>query len=168
MIIINFPFPQQSKDKLIIRLVFCLSGPGIRQQPNAVLSLQYWLQQTFTHPWKGLRISESGKLLHVESEIQLQESGILLTTRIQNSTSTDKGCRIQYLTSGIHDVESRIQDCLRFPYMGRILQVSLRLILGTQCLPFLWQIYHVPFKKLYLCCYLQCLRKLYLIGKGQN
>ena len=28
--------------------------------------------------------------------------------------------RIQYLVSAIHDVESRIQDCLGFPFMGRM------------------------------------------------
>lgn len=35
-------------------------------------------------------------------------------SRIQNPTFTDK-----YLKSGIHSVESRIQDCPGLPYMGR-------------------------------------------------
>ena len=43
-----------------------------------------------------------------ESRIQNPES------RIQNPTFTDK-----YLKSGIHSVESRIQDCPGLPYMGR-------------------------------------------------
>ena len=34
--------------------------------------------------------------------------------RIQNPSFTDK-----YLESGIHSVESRIQDCPGLPYMGR-------------------------------------------------
>ena len=33
-------------------------------------------------------------------------------------SSTDKESEIQYLESGIHGVESRIQDCLRFLHMG--------------------------------------------------
>ena len=64
-------------------------------------------------PCKGIRIPESGKFWLVESGIQLKESGIPLTIRIQNPTST---VRIQYLESGIHGVEFRIQDCLGFPY----------------------------------------------------
>ena len=55
-------------------------------------------------PLKGIRIQESGKILQVES-------GILT--------------EIHYLESGIHGVESRIQDCLRFPYMGRTERVSI-------------------------------------------
>ena len=46
---------------------------------------------------KGIRIAESGKFLLVESGIlglesgiQLKESGIILTTGIQNPSSTDK------------------------------------------------------------------------------
>ena len=54
----------------------------------------------------------------LESRIQFKESGILLTIEIQNPSSTDKDSRIQYLESGIQDVESRIQDCLGFPYKG--------------------------------------------------
>ena len=54
----------------------------------------------------------------LESGIQFKESGILLTIGIQNPSSTDKDSRIQYLESGIQDVESRIQDCLGFPYKG--------------------------------------------------
>ena len=46
-----------------------------------------------------------------ESGIQLKESGILLTIGIWNPNSTDKESEIQHL-------ESRIQDCLRLPYMG--------------------------------------------------
>ena len=85
-----------------------------------------WLPQKVVHEkldWlmcfasrKGIRIPESWAL---ESGLQLKESGIPLTIRIQNPSSTDKETRIQYLESGIESVESRIQDCLRFRYMGQ-------------------------------------------------
>ena len=37
---------------------------------------------------------------------------------IRNPSSTDKESRIQYLKSGIHGVETRVQDRLGFLYMG--------------------------------------------------
>ena len=66
-------------------------------------------------PRKGIQITESEKFLLPESwalgsGIQLKESGIPITIGIQNSSPTDKD-----LESGIHCVESRIQDCLGFP-----------------------------------------------------
>ena len=70
---------------------------------------------------------ESGKFLLRNSEswaleygIQLKESGILLTIRIRNRQVplTKYSVGIQYLESEIHGLESRIQDCLGFPYMG--------------------------------------------------
>ena len=56
------------------------------------------------------------EILLVESGIQLKESGILLKIGIGNPRSTDK-TDIPYLDSGIHGVESRFQDYLRFPYI---------------------------------------------------
>ena len=53
----------------------------------------------------------------VESGIQLKESRISPTVAIRNPSSTDKESEIQYLKSRIHDMESRIQDRLAFPYM---------------------------------------------------
>ena len=50
----------------------------------------------------------------LESGIQLKESGIPLTIRIQNPNSTDKD-----LESGNNGVKSRIQEGLGFPYIGR-------------------------------------------------
>ena len=50
-------------------------------------------------------------------KFMLVESGIL-GFGIQNPDSTDKDW-LQYLESGIHCLESRIQDCLTFPYMGQ-------------------------------------------------
>ena len=49
----------------------------------------------------------------LDSGIQLKESGILMTIGIQNPSSTDK-------QSGFQCLESRIQDYLECPYMGRV------------------------------------------------
>ena len=58
------------------------------------------------------------EILLVESGIQLKESGILLKIGIGNPRSTDKKSGIiPYLDCGIHGVESRFQDYLRFPYI---------------------------------------------------
>ena len=84
-----------------------------------------WLRKWCMKNWIGARVSphvrESGFRISwaLESGIQLKESGIPLTIRIQNLSSTDKETRIQYLESGIESVESRIQDCRRFRYMGQ-------------------------------------------------
>ena len=82
-------------------------------------------------------VSESGKFVLVEcgiSDIFLVEFRILgfgiqntvrgiriaLTTRIRNPSSTDKeSAGIQCQVSGIHGVESRVQDSLGFPCMWR-------------------------------------------------
>ena len=45
--------------------------------------------------------------------IQCKESGIPITVGIQNPSFTETG--IQYLESGIHGVEFKIQGCLGFP-----------------------------------------------------
>ena len=50
---------------------------------------------------------------------EFQEIRIPLTNGIQNPSSADKDSGIHYLESGIHGVESRIQDCPTFPYMER-------------------------------------------------
>ena len=55
----------------------------------------------------------------LESGIQLKESGIPSTIEIPNPSPTEKESRIEYLESGIHGVESRIQTCLGFSYIGR-------------------------------------------------
>ena len=41
-----------------------------------------------------------------------------------NLESTVLESGIQYQESGIHSMESRIQDCPGFPYMGRICALS--------------------------------------------
>ena len=54
----------------------------------------------------------------LESGIQLKESGILLRIGIQSKVPLEK-TRIKCLESGIHGLESRIQDCFGFPNMRR-------------------------------------------------
>ena len=61
----------------------------------------------------GFRNPESSAL---EYRIQPKESGIPLKIEIGNSIFTDK----VYFESGIHSVESRIQYCVGFPYIGRL------------------------------------------------
>ena len=55
----------------------------------------------------------------LESGVQLKESGIPQTIGIRNpSSSFLEKWGIQYWNLEIHSVESRIQDRLRFPFMG--------------------------------------------------
>ena len=51
--------------------------------------------------------------------MKLKESGITLTIEIPMTNSG-----IQYLESGIDSVESRIQDCNGFSYMGRLVTIA--------------------------------------------
>ena len=55
----------------------------------------------------------------LECGIQIMESEISLLIGIWNPSFNDEESGIQYLESGIQGVESRIQDCLDFPYLGR-------------------------------------------------
>ena len=60
------------------------------------------------------------EILLMESGIQLKESRILLTTGTGSGIQVPlRKTGIHHLESGIHGVESRIQDCLGFPYMER-------------------------------------------------
>ena len=89
------------------------NSPTLRLQLNA-FGREQWCRVTvkdFT-PYKGIRIAESDRFLLLESRIQ--------------APVTKSG--IQYLESEINGVESRIQDCLVFPYMGwKILQRRVQL-----------------------------------------
>ena len=49
----------------------------------------------------------------LESARQLKESRIPLTIAIRTPRSTGRGSGIHYLKSGIHGMESTIQDCLK-------------------------------------------------------
>ena len=66
----------------------------------------------------------------LESGMELKESRIPLTIVIRNPSSTDMSV-IQYLESGIHGLESRIQDCLGLFTWGKqpVLSVTQRFYL---------------------------------------
>ena len=66
-------------------------------------------------------VSGSGKILLVESGMQLKEFEISITNEARIQVPLTK-TRIQYLESGIHGMESRIQDCDGFPYIGRYIE----------------------------------------------
>ena len=52
----------------------------------------------------------------------LKQKKNLESSPFWNPESTELESGIQYSESGIHRVESRIQDCHGFPYMGRIMK----------------------------------------------
>ena len=83
-------------------------------------SFEDWVRKQEIAPSKKIRIPESKKAL-------LVESGIPLTFEIRNPDSTDKESRI-------HIVESRIQDCIGYPYMRRSPGVLLGILRGV-CRP---------------------------------
>ena len=70
-------------------------------------------EKLFFWNWK----SRSWESWTRESGIQLKKFGIPLTIEIRNPSSTNKESEIYCLESGIHSMESRIQDCLAFPYI---------------------------------------------------
>ena len=80
---------------------------GVLENPD-----QFW---TLWNPESGIRNPKSGILGF--GILAPQRIRILQTIGIPNLSSTDKESRIHYLESGIHGVESRIQDCLGFRYM---------------------------------------------------
>ena len=64
---------------------------------------------------------------HLESGIQLKESGIPLEIGIRKPTFTDKETKIHYREPGIHSMDSRIQDCFNWiPLHGTTLSPKLR------------------------------------------
>ena len=71
------------------------------------------------NPCKGMRIRNPENFCLWNPEYWALEYGIQLMQGIRNPSSTDKNSGIQYLESRIHGVESRIQECLGFPYIGR-------------------------------------------------
>ena len=97
--------------------------------------LLHWCQRIIDDNYKMLkkasaRVRESGFwnpwnfcLWNLESwvlecGVQLNESGILLKIGVQSKVPLEKTGK-KCLESGIHGLESRIQDCLGFPYMRR-------------------------------------------------
>ena len=74
---------------------------------------------------EGIRIPKSGKFLFVDSGIlgfgsqnTAQRIGNLTKDWNAESQVPQTKTEIQYPVSGIHGVESRIQDLLRLPFMG--------------------------------------------------
>ena len=51
---------------------------------------------------------------HLESGIQLKESGIPLEIGIRKPTFTDKETKIHYREPGIQSMDSRIKDCFNW------------------------------------------------------
>ena len=78
-------------------------------------------------PYKVIRLRNPGnscfwnqKSWNFKSVIQLKESRSPLAIGTGwNPSFTDKESVIHYLESGIRNLESRILDCLVFPYKGR-------------------------------------------------
>ena len=79
------------------------------------------------NPCKVIRLLESGKFClwnpnstveFVLVELEIPDLRIRNSAQeIRNPSYTGKESEIQYLESRIHSVESRIQDCLAFPYI---------------------------------------------------
>ena len=105
---INFVWHYVNPCKYYRKLVECRNGGFSRLLVATSFPISFRPMQGNPDPWIV--------------KFLLVESGILLRIGIQNPSSSDKESGIQYLESGIHGVESRIQDCLRFLYVGRIFQ----------------------------------------------
>ena len=83
-------------------------------------------------PGSGIReIFGFGQVLLVKSgnlgfriRNNLKESGNPLTIGIRNPSSTEKGSRLHYLESGIHGLESRIQNFLHSLTWGKVIDLS--------------------------------------------
>ena len=62
----------------------------------------------------------------------LKESGIPLTIGIRNLSSTEKGSGLHYLESGIHGLESRIQNFLDSFTWGKVVDLSFTFFYSRQ------------------------------------
>ena len=115
-------FDDQSLSSIVLftTTLSCSSTDDYDQHDSCIgvkrLLTIYVRESGFRNPWNVcLWNLESWAL---ECGIKLNESGILLRIGIQSNVQLEK-TGIWCLESGIHDVESRIQDCLGFPYMKR-------------------------------------------------
>ena len=108
-------------------LTFSFECSGIRNPKSGILGfgsykrLESWIQVPLTKKPESSTWNPESTECNPESwaleSIHLKESGSYKRFGIPNPSSTDKEPRIQYLESGIHGMESRIQDCLGFRYM---------------------------------------------------
>ena len=115
-------FDDQSLSSIVLftTTLSCSSTDDYDQHDSCIgvkrLLTIYVRESGFRNPWNVcLWNLESWAL---ECGIKLNESGILLRIGIQFNVQLEK-TGIWCLESGIHDVESRIQHCLGFPYMKR-------------------------------------------------
>ena len=100
---------QEYRSRLESRIQVLLTNTGI-QYLSGIGNPQRGIQNP-----RLFRIPETGNFL-------LVESGILEVISLWNpeySSRNPESTGIQYLESGIHSVECRIQDCPGFFYMGR-------------------------------------------------
>ena len=74
-------------------------------------NLLYFLNNVFQYSKIRTRKRNAKKSIKTEKKLE--------SSPFWNPESTELKSGIQYSESGIHRVESRIQDCHGFPYMGR-------------------------------------------------
>ena len=118
---------------------FSLQFRSKKRIPDSVIRELFYLRNSESRSF-CLRNPESWTL-KIEILNSAQESGNPLQIGIRNPRSNDKESGIQYLESRIHGVESRIQDFLGFPFIGRKIFVACLLPFH---LPF--QIWPIPIK----------------------
>ena len=115
---------------------FSLQFRSKKRIPDSVIREFFYLRNSQSTIF-CLRNPESWTLT-IEMLNSAQESGNPLQIGIRNPRSSDKESGIQYLESRIHGVESRIQDFLGFPFIGRKIFVACLLLFQ---LPFqIWPI----------------------------
>ena len=109
--------------------MWLLGSADVREEGTLAEASRHVNESRFRN-WSGRFLSVGSSVIQqifaVESWIlgfgiwnELKESGISLTTGIQNPSFIDK-------ESGIHGLKSRIQDCLRFPYIWQKSMIQLR------------------------------------------
>ena len=122
---------------------FSLQFRSKKRIPDSVIRELFYLRNSESRSF-CLRNPESWTL-KIEILNSARESGNPLQIGIRNPRSSDKESGIQYLESRIHGVESRIQDFLWFPFIGRKIFVACLLPFH---LPF--QIWPIPIKWVHL------------------
>ena len=118
---------------------FSLQFRSKKRIPDSVIREFFYLRHSESRIF-CLRNPESWTL-KIEILNSAQESGNPLQIGIRNPRLSDKESGIQYLESRIHGLESRIQDFLGFPFIGRKIFVACLLPFH---LPF--QIWPIPIK----------------------
>ena len=96
----------------------CIGVKGLLTIYNKMLTKAsaHVRESGFWNPWNFCLWNLESWVL--ECGVQLNESGILRRIGVQSKVPLEKTGK-KCLESGIHGLESRIQDCLGFPYMRR-------------------------------------------------